>query len=647
MKKKKILFQSDYSLAKTGFGRNAKAILSYLYKTGKYEIVNYCCGIPYSAPFLEKTPWKSVGTLPDSEEERKRLDRDPNMARVAAYGAYYLDRVIKEEKPDVYIAVQDIWGVDFAIKKPWFKEIPSVIWTTLDSLPILPTAIEAAEKVDNYWIWSSFATNALHKLGHKKVKTVHGALDTSVFYKLSNKRRKSLRSKFKISEDDFIVGFVFRNQLRKSVPNLLEGFKKFKDENPKAKSAKLLLHTYFPEGWEITKLAREYEVNPRDILATYVCKACHEYNVRSYAGENLNCPFCKASKSVQTASATVGVTEEELNEIYNLMDVYCHPFTSGGQEFPIQEAKLAELITLVTDYSCGEEMCEKEAKSLSLDWAEYREHGTQFIKASTYPNSIAERLKEVFDMTTKERAKIGREARKWAKKNFSVETVGGQIENFIDALPEVKYDFSKTGEEEKRNPFCEVPDIESDEEWILFLYHNILVMRDVDKENEGFKYWLEELKRGASSRKSIENYFRKVAQKENNENEFNAIVNKDFEKLLGEDDKGKRLLYVIPESIGDVYLSTSLFKSIKEQYPEYNLYVATKPEFRSVLDGNPYIYRAIPYVPQMEDILFLEGKENHKGFFEIAFLPFTSTQRQMTYPHNGKDKIAFKDYKYA
>ena len=136
-------------------------------------------------------------------------------------------------------------------------------------------------------------------------------------------------------------------------------------------------------------------------------------------------------------------------------------------------------------------------------------------------------------------------------------------------------------------------------------------------------------------------------EKENNENEFNAIVNKDFEKLLGEDDKGKRLLYVIPESIGDVYLSTSLFKSIKEQYPEYNLYVATKPEFRSVLDGNPYIYRAIPYVPQMEDILFLEGKENHKGFFEIAFLPFTSTQRQMTYPHNGKDKIAFKDYKYA
>ena len=31
--RKKIVFQSDFSLAKTGFGRNSKAILKYLYDT--------------------------------------------------------------------------------------------------------------------------------------------------------------------------------------------------------------------------------------------------------------------------------------------------------------------------------------------------------------------------------------------------------------------------------------------------------------------------------------------------------------------------------------------------------------------------------------------------------------------------------------
>ena len=36
--KKKLVFQSDLALMKTGFGRNAKALLSYLYKTKKFII---------------------------------------------------------------------------------------------------------------------------------------------------------------------------------------------------------------------------------------------------------------------------------------------------------------------------------------------------------------------------------------------------------------------------------------------------------------------------------------------------------------------------------------------------------------------------------------------------------------------------------
>ena len=57
-RKKKLLFQSDFALAKTGFGRNARVVLSYLYSTGKYEILHYCCGIPQSNPALKRTPWK-------------------------------------------------------------------------------------------------------------------------------------------------------------------------------------------------------------------------------------------------------------------------------------------------------------------------------------------------------------------------------------------------------------------------------------------------------------------------------------------------------------------------------------------------------------------------------------------------------------
>ena len=107
-------------------------------------------------------------------------------------------------------------GIDFAINRPWFKNISCALWTTLDSLPILPTAVTAAKRIDNFWVWSKFAENDLHRLGYKNVRTVHGAIDTSIFFKIPEEKRMLLRSKFKIGYDDFIIGFVFRNQLRKS-----------------------------------------------------------------------------------------------------------------------------------------------------------------------------------------------------------------------------------------------------------------------------------------------------------------------------------------------------------------------------------------------------------------------------------------------
>jgi len=637
MQKKKVLLQTDFSLAKTGFGRNAKSILRYLYKTNKYDIVHYCCGINWSHPELKRTPWKSVGSLPDNQQELEQINRDPNLARMASYGQYNLDKIIEQEKPDVYIATQDIWGVDFAIDKPWFNKINSVIWTTLDSLPILPSAIEKAPKIKNYWIWSDFATKELHRMGFSHVKTVHGSLEEDKFYKLSDEKRLNLRKENNIPEDAFIVGFVFRNQLRKSVPNLLEGYANWKKENPNIKNTYLLLHTHWGEGWNIHKLAEEYGINNQEILTTYVCKNCGNYEIKPFSGQDLNCKFCKAEKSQITTNVGLGVSEEQLNEVYNLMDVYCHPFTSGGQEIPIQEAKLTELITLVTNYSCGEEMCYPEAESLPLDWFEYREHGTEFKKASTDPKSITIQINKVFNMSKEERSRMGKKARDWTIKNFSVNAVGKTIEEFIDSCGKV--DHSSSFSKESPNPNALVPEINDNEQWILFLYHNILNLKNIDKNDDGFKHWMQQISQGAK-RIDIENYFRQVAQ--NDLQKIQSTQGDAFEAILGKDDKGKRVLMVMPESAGDVLMLSSLFPSFKKVYPDYNLYIATKPEYKSILDGNEYVYKVLDYNPQMDNLLWLEGHGDHQGYFEIAFLPHVGTQRLLNYLHNGKDKIEFE-----
>lgn len=632
-KKKKVLIQTDFSLAKTGFGRNAKTLLKYLYNSNKYDLVHYCCGMPWSHPELKRTPWKSIGSLPDTQQELELLNRDPNLARMASYGAHYLDRIIDQEKPDVYIAVQDIWGVDFAIDKPWFNKINSVIWTTLDSLPILDSAISCAPKVKNYWIWSNFATKALNSMGYKHIKTVHGCLESKDFYRLSDFDRKKLRNKYNLPQDAFIIGFVFRNQLRKSVPNLLEGYALWKKENPDIKNTFLLLHTHWGEGWNIHKLCKELNVNPAEVLTTYICKNCGEYEIKNFTGQDLNCKYCGSEKSQTTTNVSIGVTEQQLNEVYNLMDVYCHPFTSGGQEIPIQEAKLTELITLVTNYSCGEEMCEKDAGSIPLEWSEYREHGTEFRKASTYPTSIAKNLNKVYKMSKAEKVEMGKKAREWTIKNYSVESVGSTIENFIDKSENTNFEFSNSQIE--RDPNAVVPEIKENKDWILYLYHNILCLKNINENDSGFIYWMDQLAKGAS-RNDVESYFRKVSTEDLNKNKQIP-----FEEILGKDDDGKRLLLVMPESAGDVFMATSLLPSIKKMYPEYNIYFATKQEYFSILNGNEYIYKTIPYIQQMDNLMWLEGAGDHKGFFEIAFLPHIGTQRVLNYLHNGKDKIEF------
>ena len=120
-KKKKLLFHSDSALAKTGFGRNSKEVLSYLYKTGKYEIFHYCCGVAKTDSALSKTPWDSIGAMPNDRKELVRLNQDPQQGRDVNYGGYLINEAIKEVEPDVYIGAQDIWGVETSTKKDWLN----------------------------------------------------------------------------------------------------------------------------------------------------------------------------------------------------------------------------------------------------------------------------------------------------------------------------------------------------------------------------------------------------------------------------------------------------------------------------------------------------------------------------------------------
>lgn len=494
MSKKKLLYCSDSSRLKTGFGRNSREVLMHLWKTGKYEIVEYMTGpVKQDDPILNSVPWKAYGAMPVKSYHVEAVNT-PALQTKTRYGAFFIDEIIKKEKPDVYIGVNDFWAFFGYYDKPWWNKFPCVLWITMDSLPLYREAIENAHKIKNFWVWTSFAEKEFKRLGHKHVKTVHGALDAATFSPLPREQREAVRKGFGVSENT-VFGFVFRNQLRKLVGSLLEGFKIHKEKNPKAK---LLLHTSWQEGWNIPSFIKEFGIDNNDVLTTYVCKFCKDFHISPFVGPEKGCPHCKRDKTCITPNTAFGVTNEQLNLIYNLMDFYIHPITSGGLEMPIVEALMAGVPAATVNYSCGEEFCgPKIAKE--IDFTTYREIQTQFIKASAKPESIAEVMNEFSDMVEEERIALGGISRNWASENFDKKKVCQEIEKFLDSLPKSTYNYEFKTERYNSDALFNEDQI-GDSEWSIDLIRRVFGIEE-SPNSETIKKMVEDLK--STSRKDL------------------------------------------------------------------------------------------------------------------------------------------------
>lgn len=310
------------------------------------------------------------------------------------------------------------------------------------------------------------------------------------------------------------------------------------------------------------------------------------------------------------------------------MDVYCHPFTSGGQEIPIQEAKLTELITAVTNYSCGEDCSTPESGGFPLEWAEYREPGTQFIKASTLPVSIFSQLQNIYNLSNDIKKDLGRKARQFVIDNFSIETVGKHFENLFDSFPDVDFDYTK--EVFNLNPYYEPDNSLQDKEWVESLYVNILKRKD----DSGTIHWIQRLKTDLK-RNDVLSYFRKIAFSEIQKDELEKTL-----KYLKNDETSKKIAYIQPEGNEEILIATSIISSLKKQYPEHQIYFFTKPEYFDLINSHPDVYKVLNYSNKFDDPLYLEGKGNLKSYFDIVFAPHLSIRNN--YFRNGKDILQYQ-----
>jgi glycosyltransferase involved in cell wall biosynthesis len=650
MSRHRILLQTNPLHLKTGLSRNAKNLLGYLFKTGRYDIAHYATQATLTNdPKIALTPWRTFGCIPPDQDTINRINGDAVFGRDASYGAVNIEAVVNEWKPTIWIGSDDVWSFPLAhyADKPWYKRLNGVHHLTVDSLPVLDQAFEQAKRSKHFLTWAPFGAREMRRVGGDSmahVKSIYGMMDTQDFAPIGEAEKLDLRKRFNIPADVLVFLFVGRNQLRKSFPRVIEAFAQFKAQHPGVRAA-LHFHTSFSEkgaGWDLPKLAAYHGLKPDELLCTYVCKHCGAWVIAPYQGEDLKCPACGTDRSLVTTNIVHGVPENQMKLIYGFCDASLSCHTSGGQELTISQSLLCEKPLAVTSYSCGEDVCIPETKGFitPLSWTPYDEPGTCFIKAATRVGDIANFMRKVAKSSKRDLQESAEKGREWAVKTFGIDAIGAQWERMFSEMPTnlegIVEVAAGEGKAPVKNPAYEPPQISDNTAWLKDIYKGILLM-DVADHDEGLRHWEQKLSQGVS-RAQIIAYFRHVAEQENAKAGIGGTVvagspaaQTDFWSLIDRTTGRKRLLLVIKESLGDCLMITQLFPGLKLKYPDHDIYVMTDPKHNEVFVGNPYIFRLLPYFPAGENEMIMTGAGQTEAYFDVFLHPAILTQRHLGY----------------
>ena len=353
MRKKRILMVGEYNIAKSGFGLYTREILSRLHKTGKYHIAELSCFNDGSS--LPIVPWKVYPNAADPND--KNMIKGYNADSSNVFGKWRFDQVLLDFKPDIVFDIRDFWMIEFegiSLLRPYFHWL---IAPTVDSLPQQLNWLQTFSTADTVCAHTDWAVDHMRDdVGHNipAATSVSDSVDTDVFRPIEYSNNVNRAQHF-VPDDAWIVGSVMRNQKRKLIPNLM-GIVRDLRAVTNSTRPHLLLHTSYPEkqGWDIPSLLLEYNAY-NYTLFTYYCQVCHKPHVGYFKGEKTNCPFC-GDKSAVFPNVVKGLTDAQLNKIYNLMNVYVQYAICEGLGIPQLEAASAGIPLISVDYSAMSEV---------------------------------------------------------------------------------------------------------------------------------------------------------------------------------------------------------------------------------------------------------------------------------------------------
>jgi glycosyltransferase involved in cell wall biosynthesis len=437
-KKLKVLMVSEASFLSSGFGTYAKEILSRLHASQKYEIAEFACYGKVNDPKDSEIKWKYYANAVDGGDPRSQ---EYNSSMENQFGRWRFERVLLDFQPDVVVDVRDYWMNSYQQFTPYRPYFHWILMPTVDSAPQQDDWIDTFCHADAVFTYSDFGRDTLKEQSNgaiKYVDTTSPGVNLDVFQYYSDNQRSQLKQAFGLDPDAFIIGSVMRNQKRKLIPELFSAVRNFidklkTDNNPAAEKVYLYLHTSYPDaGWDLPRLLKEYAIGNR-VLFTYSCKNCGFYKPSLYQHPSAHCPRC-GQKAFSMPNVSNGISQQDLNTIYNIFDIYVQYAICEGFGMPQVEAGAAGVPIASVDYSAMNDVIQK-LKAYPVKVNQYfKELETKAVRVYPDNQSLINILYEHINMPSLIREQKRFETRKLTEKYYCWDIIAKKWEKYLDNL---------------------------------------------------------------------------------------------------------------------------------------------------------------------------------------------------------------------
>ena len=437
-RKLKVLMVSEASFLSSGFGTYTKEILNRLHASGKYQIAEFACYGKVNDPKDHEIHWKYYANAVDGNDPRSK---EYNSSMENQFGRWRFERVLLDFQPDVVIDVRDYWMNAYQQLSPLRPYFHWILMPTVDSAPQQEDWIDTFVHADAIFTYSDFGRDTLARQSNNAIKyisTTSPGVDLNNFQYFDKNTRNQIRQMFGIDKDAFIVGSVMRNQKRKLIPELIVAIKSFiqhlKDtDHSQADKTYLYLHTSYPDaGWDIPQILKEYNIGNR-VLFTYACKNCKFYRPSLFQHPLAHCPRC-GQKAFSTPNVSSGITQTELNNIFNIFDIYVQYAICEGFGMPQVEAGAAGVPIASVNYSAMNDIV-NNLKAYPIKVNQYfKELETKAIRVYPDNESLKDILIRYISMPEVLREQQRYETRKLTEQHYNWDDISKKWETYLDNI---------------------------------------------------------------------------------------------------------------------------------------------------------------------------------------------------------------------